>query len=178
LLVGVALIGTGQMLTAITVQDLVGRSAAPEHRTTVFSWLALARRCPDSSGRSAPVSSSIPLVTRAAFAIFSLVDPGADRLALRLWPTLPAAAGQRSHDDDRPFFDLFREPGVRNILLTSTLISMSWDLQTFMVPVHGTRVGLSASQIGLVLGSFGGCHLLGPPSDAMAGAHLQAVAGC
>jgi len=43
---------------------------------------------------------------------------------------------------------------VRNILLTSTLISMSWDLQTFMVPVHGTRVGLSASQIGLVLGSF------------------------
>jgi predicted MFS family arabinose efflux permease len=31
---------------------------------------------------------------------------------------------------------------------------MSWDLQTFVVPVHGTRVGLSASQIGFVLGAF------------------------
>jgi len=34
------------------------------------------------------------------------------------------------------------------------LISMSWDLQSFVVPVHGTRVGLSASQIGFVLGAF------------------------
>jgi len=31
---------------------------------------------------------------------------------------------------------------------------MAWDLQTFVVPVHGTRVGLSAAQIGFVLGCF------------------------
>ena len=31
---------------------------------------------------------------------------------------------------------------------------MSWDLQTFVIPVHGTRVGLSASEIGFVLGCF------------------------
>jgi len=31
---------------------------------------------------------------------------------------------------------------------------MAWDLQTFMIPVYGTRIGLSASEIGLVLGSF------------------------
>jgi cyanate permease len=31
---------------------------------------------------------------------------------------------------------------------------MSWDLQTFVIPVHGTQLGLSASEIGFVLGSF------------------------
>jgi predicted MFS family arabinose efflux permease len=31
---------------------------------------------------------------------------------------------------------------------------MSWDLQSFVIPVHGTAVGLSASEIGFVLGSF------------------------
>ena len=40
-------------------------------------------------------------------------------------------------------------------MLTATvLIAMSWDLQNFMVPVHGTHAGLSASQIGIELGSF------------------------
>jgi MFS family permease len=40
------------------------------------------------------------------------------------------------------------------VLIATALISMSWDLQTFMMPVHGTAVGISASEIGLVLGSF------------------------
>jgi MFS family permease len=51
-------------------------------------------------------------------------------------------------------FDLLSVRDVRNVLIVVVLISMSWDLQTFMMPVHGTAVGLSASGIGLVLGSF------------------------
>jgi predicted MFS family arabinose efflux permease len=154
LLVGVALIGTGQMLTQITVQDLVGRAAAPEQRTVAFSWLALGASV---SGFTGPVSAGLlidSLGHRAAFAVFSTVTLGLFGLLYWLWHTLPGPAHTRRERDDRPFFDLLREPSVRSILFTTTLISMSWDLQTFMVPVHGTRVGLSASQIGLVLGSF------------------------
>ena len=154
LLVGVALIGTGQMLTQITVQDLVGRSAAPHERTVVFSWLALGASI---SGFTGPVSAGFiidHLGHRAAFAVFAVVTLAIFGLLYWLWSTLPDPAGVGSQDEDRPFFDLLREGPVRNILITTTLISMSWDLQTFMVPVHGTRVGLTASQIGLVLGSF------------------------
>ena len=57
-------------------------------------------------------------------------------------------------DSEREFFDLFRHKPVRDVLIASGMISMAWDLQTFMIPVYGTRIGLSASQIGLVLGSF------------------------
>jgi predicted MFS family arabinose efflux permease len=154
LLVGVALIGTGQMLTQLTVQDLVGRAAAPNERTTAFSWLALGASV---SGFTGPVCAGFvidQLGHRVAFALFSVVTLAMFALLASLWRTLPGAAGARAHDDDRPFFDLLRVAHVRNVLITTTLISMSWDLQTFMVPVHGTRVGLTASQIGLVLGTF------------------------
>ncbi|HTT10069.1 MAG TPA: MFS transporter [Burkholderiaceae bacterium] len=154
LLVGVALIGTGQMLAQITVQDLVGRSAAPDERTIAFSWLALGVSV---SGFTGPVSAGFIIDTlghRAAFATFSVVTLAMFGLLAWLWRDLPGPMGARSADEERPFFDLLRAPPVRNVLLTTTLISMAWDLQTFMVPVHGTRVGLTASQIGLVLGSF------------------------
>ena len=32
---------------------------------------------------------------------------------------------------------------------------MAWDLFTFVMPIHGSRLGLSATTIGLVLASFG-----------------------
>jgi predicted MFS family arabinose efflux permease len=67
---------------------------------------------------------------------------------------LPDRRGEAQAPAERAFFDLLRHRPVRNVLIASGLISMSWDLQTFMVPVYGTRIGLSASQIGLVLGSF------------------------
>ena len=51
-------------------------------------------------------------------------------------------------------FELLRHTEVRAVLIVSGVISMAWDLQSFMIPVYGTSIGLTASQIGLVLGSF------------------------
>lgn len=33
-------------------------------------------------------------------------------------------------------------------------MSMAWDLQSFMIPVYGTEIGLSASEVGWILGIF------------------------
>ncbi len=40
------------------------------------------------------------------------------------------------------------------LLLVNGLLSASWDLHSFLVPVLGHERGLSASAIGLILGSF------------------------
>lgn len=154
LLVGVALIGTGQMLAQITVQDLVGRSAAPHARTAAFSSLALGISV---SGFTGPVSAGFiidQLGHRAAFAVFTLVTLAMSASLARHWRDLPGAANARASRDAPPLFDLLRHRPVRNVLAVTTLISMAWDLQTFMVPVHGSRAGLTASEIGLVLGCF------------------------
>jgi cyanate permease len=75
---------------------------------------------------------------------------------LLLWQRarLPRPHAQRPESAATNPFDLFRVPEVRHVLITSGLVSMAWDLQTFLVPVYGTRIGLSASQIGVIIGAF------------------------
>lgn len=51
-------------------------------------------------------------------------------------------------------FELMGIPHVRNVLIASSFMSMAWDLQSFMIPVYGTEIGLSASEVGWILGVF------------------------
>ncbi|MGA8050660.1 MAG: MFS transporter, partial [Burkholderiales bacterium] len=52
--------------------------------------------------------------------------------------------------------ELLREPRLRAAFLVSGVLAMGWDLFSFALPIYGTRIGLSASTIGLVMGSFAG----------------------
>jgi MFS family permease len=154
LLVAAALIGTGFLYLQMTLQHLVGEQAAPDHRAEAFSYLALGF---STSGLIAPVASGILIDAvghRATFAVFFVVMLVALALLLSQRHLLADRHGEVTVANERELFDLFRHREVRDVLIASGLISMSWDLQTFMVPVYGTRIGLSASEIGLVLGSF------------------------
>ena len=57
------------------------------------------------------------------------------------------------HEATSPF-QLFQHKELRDVLIVTGLISMCWDLQNFVVPLHGSKVGLSASKIGFILGAF------------------------
>jgi MFS family permease len=154
LLVASALVGTGFLYLQMTIQHLVGEQAAPERRAEAFSYLALGF---STSGLIAPVTSGLLIDTighRPTFAVFFVVLLVALALLVSKRKSLADRRGQAAAGGERALFDLFRHREVRDVLIASGLISMSWDLQTFMVPVYGTRIGLSASEIGLVLGSF------------------------
>ena len=154
LLVAAALIGTGFMHVQMTEQHLFGMLADPANRPAAFSRLALGFSV---SGLIAPVTSGFLIDTvghRATLALFFVVL--AISLVL-LWTQrhrLPAPRGTHTSDESANAFDLLRHPQVRAVLIVSGLISMGWDLQSFLIPVYGTSIGLSASQIGLILGSF------------------------
>jgi len=154
LLVASALLGTGFMYVQITAQHVVGSLAAPDRRPAAFSMLALAF---STSGLIAPVASGFLIDSighRATLAcVFLLLASGLGLLLVQR-ARLPRPPPQRGdHAAGNPF-DLFRVPEVRHVLIVSGMISMAWDLQTFMIPVYGTSVGLSASQIGMIIGAF------------------------
>ena len=154
LLVAASLIGTGMMLVQLTTQNLVGERADPANRAAAFSWLALGASV---SGLTGPVVTGFLIDSvghRLTFAAFAVVMVAALAFLLLQWPQLPTRHGAPSGVEPPPMFDLLRYRGMRRILLLTALLSSAWDLQTFMIPVHGTRVGLTASEIGLVLGSF------------------------
>ena len=64
--------------------------------------------------------------------------------------TTPLKPGER-----RRLADLLRIPSLRRVFVMNGILSMAWDLYTFVMPIHGSRLGLSATTIGLILGCFG-----------------------
>lgn len=154
LLVGASLVGTGSMLVQQTTIKLVGERADPNRRAADFSWLALGASI---AGLVGPVASGLLIDYvghRFAFAALTVLTLGNGVLLYRHRAALPSRRAPPQAAESRPMFELLSIADVRNVLLATALISMSWDLQTFMMPVHGTAVGLSAARIGLVLGSF------------------------
>jgi len=154
LLVASALLGTGFMYVQMTMQNLVGVLSEPGNRPAAFSMLALGF---STSGLIAPIASGFLIDSvghRTTFALIFILAAVSVAILFAQRSLLPAPQAQETPPESRNPFDLLLFPAVRNVLIVSGMISMSWDLQSFLIPVYGTSIGLSASQIGLVLGSF------------------------
>jgi predicted MFS family arabinose efflux permease len=67
---------------------------------------------------------------------------------------LPRPHASRQRNPDGRVSDLLRDVEMRRVFIFSGLQSMAWDLFTFAIPIYGSRIGFSASTIGLILGSF------------------------
>jgi predicted MFS family arabinose efflux permease len=50
--------------------------------------------------------------------------------------------------------DLLRIPGLQQTFWVSLLLATGWDLYTFIIPLYGARIGLSAASIGVLLSTF------------------------
>jgi MFS family permease len=154
LLVGAALLGTGFMYLQMTAQNLVGTLADPARRPAAFAMLALGF---STSGLIAPVASGFLIDAvghRITFAaVFALLATALALLFAQRHHLPPHDAPTRGAEPSHPF-ELLLHSDIRAVLIVSGLISMGWDMQSFLIPIYGSSVGLAASQIGLVLGSF------------------------
>ena len=155
LFVASALAGSGFMLVHICVNQAAGLLGAPEDRSRNFSLLALAF---STSGFLGPVISGFAIDSighRMTFLLLCVsVVAGISLLLLR--PVrLPVHPAPAQGAERKRMIDLFRIRNLRRAFIASAVLSMAWDLFTFVTPIHGTRLGLSASAIGLILGAFG-----------------------
>jgi MFS family permease len=151
-----AAVGTGVAVNfgLVAVQRHAGRRAAAEERKAVFSWLAIG---PALSNFLGPVLAGFlfdHLGVRWCFAVLAAI-PLASLLLVRFTQDdEPAAPGNRNAVGNEPAWELLADPGVRRLFFVNWLLSMSWDVHTFVVPLLGHDKGLSASVIGLVMGGF------------------------
>lgn len=138
---------------SIALQRHVGRAAAtPTQLKQVFSWLAIG---PAVSNFLGPVAAGL-VIDHAGFrwAFFLMaVLPLVAWLWVRTANELPPAERSASLGRLRAW-DLWREPHFRRLMLVNWVLSSSWDVHTFMVPMLGHERGLSASVIGSILGAF------------------------
>ena len=145
--------GAGANFGLIAIQRAAGRMAndATELKR-VFSWLGLA---PALSNVVGPVLAGVLIDLsgfRLAFIVLALLP-----LASLAWARLvPAEVRDASAPTPkrRNSWNLLNAPGFTRLLLVNWLLSSSWDVHTFLVPILGHERGFSASAIGLVLGIF------------------------
>jgi predicted MFS family arabinose efflux permease len=74
---------------------------------------------------------------------------------------MPRSTHERKPGAPQPSVaDLLRNPRLLPVFLFSGLLATGWDMYTFVIPIYGTRIGLSASTIGIVMSSFALATLL------------------
>ncbi len=155
------LAGAGANIGLITIQRRAGYLAVNNiERIRVFSWLGLA---PALSNVIGPVTAGFLIDLagfRMAFGVLALMPLAAlawsrfvPREAARPSPVKIETAGVSVGLPSRSW-DLLRIPAFRRLLLVNWVFSASWDVHTFVLPVLGHERGLSASQIGIVIGAF------------------------
>lgn len=159
LCVSATLTGAGTNYGLITIQRTAGRDASDSTQLKrVFSWLGLAPALANVVG---PVLAGV-LVDWAGFrwayaalALLPLLSMGTARWVPVEAPRPPPDAGLAPNS-----WDLLRAPGVARLFFVNWLLSASWDVHVFVVPILGHERGFSASVIGAILGAFAGAVTL------------------
>lgn len=150
-------IGVGFTLFHLCAQKAAGEIGGPERRTANYSSLALGFSI---SGFVGPTASGLLIDAighRSVFGVLGVLPLIAVIGLLRFpfaqrFPSRPPAAVVP--DDPGRLMDLLKEPELKRLYVAVVVISSSWDVHQFLVPLYGARIGLSASSIGIVLGAF------------------------
>jgi predicted MFS family arabinose efflux permease len=154
LFISSTVVGTAFMMQHIALNHVIGNLGPPSERPVNFSWFALGYSI---SGFLGPLLAgfAIDLAGHAA-AFLMLALPPALGTALLLWRRgVPAKSPEARGDTaQQSVADLLRNPRLLPVFLFSGLLATGWDMYTFVIPIYGTRIGLSPSTIGIVMSSF------------------------
>jgi predicted MFS family arabinose efflux permease len=146
--------GTSFMLFHIAVQHAVGAGSDESNRKVNFGWLALGFSISNFLGPTGAGFAIDALGHRATFlalavlALLALAVLSARRASFTHTP------GRTATRESRNALDLLRDAELRRVFLVTGLLASAWDLFVFVMPIYGTSIGLSATTIGLIMGSF------------------------
>jgi MFS family permease len=154
------LAGSGFFLYHIAAGQAAAMIGRPEDRVKNFGLLALAFSVsgflgPTLSGfaidgighANAMLALSAGVLVNTVLLVSNKVD-------------IPRLGASAAHEGRRSIADLLRIPGFRLVFVVSGALSITWDLFAFVMPIHGSQIGLSATTIGIILGAFGAAVLV------------------
>jgi MFS family permease len=151
---GAAASGAGTNVGVIVVLRAAGLLATDStERMKVFSWLGMAFSGANVLG---PVTAGF-LIDLGGFAAAYgalLAMPLVAVWVLGQVPRQPRQATAAVRPAGTGRWALLATPGLKRLLFINWLLSASWDVHSFAVPVLGHARGYNASTIGLVLGIF------------------------
>jgi predicted MFS family arabinose efflux permease len=146
--------GTSFMLFHICAQHYVGETSTPANRRENFGWLALGFAISNFLG---PTLAGIAIDTlghRATFVLAACSAAAAFAVITYRRAFLSHTPHATREGGERSALELLKNAELRRVFIVSGMLASAWDLFTFVMPIYGTSIGLSATTIGLILGSF------------------------
>ena len=161
-----ALVGAAHVFYNVSVQNLIGGIGTADDRTKNFSNFGLAMSAGSFVGplicgfgidqfghaRAYLMIAVFPLITAAIMA--SATHMKNKRVTRQADAATTATAKGDAAAKSPPFELFFAHPSLRRALITGAVILTGIDLFHFYMPIYGHHIGLSASQIGVVLAAF------------------------
>jgi MFS family permease len=154
LFVSAVLVGVSFMLFQVAVQNATGALGGGHARAQNFGLLALGYSI---SGFLGPLITGFTIDHGGfamAFAVLAVIPviPVIVLSTRRL--ALPGPHPERPAAATGSVLELVRHKQLRRVFFVNVLLAMAWDLHTIVIPIYGEKIGLSASQIGVILASF------------------------
>jgi len=160
LYVSAGLIGLCYIFDVFSVQLLIGTLGDECHRTRNYSLDGLGIAATRLFG---PVTAGFAIDLmgyRSTYLLLALL-PTAAVAALVFFPTLiPKWQHSYVHKPEHRVTDLLKNVSLRRVLISSAIVETGFELFNFFLPIYGRSIGLSASEIGIVMGAFGGALLV------------------
>ncbi|HSQ03598.1 MAG TPA: MFS transporter, partial [Burkholderiales bacterium] len=153
LFVTASLVGAGFVFFNVSIQNLTGTHGSPEQHVRNFSLLSIGYSTSTFIG---PMVAGfvIDYAGHAAaflvFAVFTLLPI----TVLAVNRNFAKFEGAVNREVKRSAVDLLRMPTVRRLIIISGLIVAATDLFAFYVPIYAHSSGLTASHIGIILGTY------------------------
>ncbi|HTS85460.1 MAG TPA: MFS transporter [Usitatibacter sp.] len=147
-------VGSAFALFQICVQHMVGDMSHPAERRENFSLLALGFAVSNFLGPTISGVAIDHLGFRATFCILAAFACASLAIVFSRRAELSHTPHHERDATERSATELLRDRELRRVFVVSGLLASAWDLFTFVMPIYGTSIGLSATTIGLILGSF------------------------
>ena len=148
-------IGLCYIFYIVSVQHLIGSFGTKETRTRYFSHYSL------GIGLTALLGPAIAgfaidgvgyQSTYLLFAVFPVLPILVIALYPRVLPRLHGRKGDRQQQQST--MDLVRIVPLRRALITAAILESGAELANFLLPIYGYSIGLSASEIGIVMACY------------------------
>ncbi len=154
------LAGVGFLFTQISGQGLIGYLTNIKNRATGFTYQSMAFSVSSSVG---PVVAGY-MIDNGSYNLAFMMACGMVCIGTIIYlleahglPNFCSTKKITTAGSDSSTLYLLKLPNLRNVLIASALVSMAWDLQSFMIPVYGTEIGLDAVAVGWLLSTFSVC---------------------
>ena len=154
LYVACPLIGLGYIGCHLSVQNTVGLIGTAQDRPANFSHLATAFASSSFAGPMLAGLSIDWLGYGSAFTILGLLPLATAASLATNALKLPPPRRQASRGGTARISDLLGHRELRRVFMITGVHAIAWELFSFMTPIHGSQIGLSASAIGVVMASF------------------------